>query len=68
MIDYQNLRLFHQHGSDWGELRPREPHDAADLDPEHRYGAHPRFFRCDRCEEEILVVEADQAPGDPVPR
>jgi hypothetical protein len=68
MIDYQNLRLFHQHGSEWGELRPREPHDPADLDPEQRYGSHTRFFRCERCAEDVMVVGGDQGPGEPLPR
>jgi len=56
MIDYQTLKLFHQHGSGWGELRPKEAHDPADLDPERLYGEHARIFRCDRCDEDVLVT------------
>ena len=63
MIDYQNLRLFHDHGGEWGELRRTEPHDAADLDPEKGYGEHPTFFRCDRCDEDVLVTTGDPRSG-----
>jgi hypothetical protein len=63
MIDYQNLRLFHQHGSEWGELRRKDAHDAADRDPEHRYGEHPQFFRCDRCDEDVMVSTTDPRSG-----
>lgn len=63
MFDYQNLRLFHQHGSEWGELRPKEAHDAADRDPEQGYGEHPRFFRCDQCDEDVMVATTDPRSG-----
>lgn len=68
MIDYENLRLFHRHGSDWGELRPREAHDPAEHDPERSFGQRPRLFRCLRCDEEVMVVAGDPEAEEPAPR
>lgn len=57
MMDYGTLRLLHRHGdSGWGEMAQRE-HRPADHDVERKLLRGARIFRCDRCNEEIAVVE-----------
>ncbi len=51
MYDYSTFKLTHRHGDEWVELKPREHHDAAELDPERNWLRHARLFRCTKCEE-----------------
>ena len=68
MIDYENLRLFHQHGAEWGELQPKEAHDPAQRDPERDWGTHGRLFVCTTCDEEVMVQAGDPRSGLPSER
>jgi hypothetical protein len=58
------LRLTHRHSDgSWSELEPR-PHDAAERDPEQRWGAS-QLYVCRRCDEQVLVETSGDSPSDP---
>jgi hypothetical protein len=69
MIDYSLFKLMHRHGDVWVELKPQEPHDAAEVDPERGWLRHGRLFRCRSCDEEVMVVpspaEEEESPVPP---
>jgi hypothetical protein len=62
MINLQS-QLYHLHGGDLVPMSERDHHDPADHDIERALARGARVFRCDRCEEEILLVP----PGDEIP-
>ncbi len=49
-------RMSHRHndGSTWPMVEVRQHHDAADHDPERRWGLR-RIFRCTSCEETVTI-------------
>jgi hypothetical protein len=56
MQDYQNLKLMHYHGDEAASMsESTSHHDAASHDAEHGVGWYRRIFRCDTCDEEVIV-------------
>ncbi len=67
MFDYANMKLMHRHGSEWVELERAPHHDPAEHDPERLWGRGVRLFRCKSCEEEVAVMEKDEAADTAIP-
>ena len=65
VIDYQNLRLLHHHGESWTPMRPRPDHDSAASDPERTMLRHGVVFRCEMCDEEVIVQPGSEGRGEP---
>jgi len=64
MINFQALRLMHRHGGDDYALMPEaREHGSADHDPERGWIRAARIFRCEGCDEEVIVVPPDDEPG-----
>ncbi len=55
MIDYQNFKILHPHGHGWVEMH-QEHHDPAQHDPEREWAKGARTFKCDTCEERIVII------------
>jgi hypothetical protein len=57
VIDYQNMKLMHYHGDDRVEMSETSSphHDAASHDEERALGWYRRVFRCNTCDEEVVV-------------
>jgi hypothetical protein len=55
VIDYQTLKLLHQHGNDWAEMHPRAPHSAAELDPERDWATEGVVYVC-QCGDAFSVA------------
>jgi len=58
-------RIEHRHGDgSWSPMEevPRH-HDAADHDPERRWGL-ARIFRCTKCTETLTITEGEEGAGD----
>ncbi len=56
MIDYQNMKLMHYHGDEAAAMsETTSHHDAASHDLEQGVGWHRRIFRCNTCDEEVIV-------------
>jgi len=57
------IRLQHRHEDAWQPMSEREgTHGAAEKDVERGW-SRGRIFRCDTCEEEILVEQRPEAGG-----
>ncbi|HEY6057924.1 MAG TPA: hypothetical protein VIV06_07815 [Candidatus Limnocylindrales bacterium] len=66
MINPDIVRLLHRHGDSWTRLNPVEHHSPADHDPERDWSRRGRLFRCDSCDEEVLIVpEGAERPIEP---
>ena len=61
----EGLRIEHQHADgSWSPMEPRDPHDAADYDPERDW-EHGRVYEC-ACGETVRVMGPDDRPaGEP---
>ncbi len=62
MVDYGDFRILHPHDGEWSEMT-REHHDAAEHDPERRWGRGAKLFKCAKCEERVVVVP--RSPDEP---
>lgn len=59
-----SLRLQHRHtDGTWGSLEPRSHHDAADHDPERKWGSG-EIYACTTCDEEVHV-DTVEVPANP---
>jgi hypothetical protein len=64
MLNFQAIRLMHNHGNgEYIDMVERD-HDAADHDPERAWLRGARIFKCRTCSEEVVVVPPGQEPGD----
>ena len=54
-------RIEHRHkDGSWGEMvEDRAHHDAADHDPERRWGLG-RIFRCTSCDESVTLIPGEE--------
>ena len=55
MLNFQAARLMHRHEDKWVEMSPVAEQSADSLDPERRLVHAARVYRCDTCDEEVLV-------------
>jgi hypothetical protein len=53
-MDNRDFRILHPHDNEWVTMS-RKPHDAADLDVERKWGAGAVLYKCDRCDEGIII-------------
>jgi hypothetical protein len=66
MFDYQTIKLMHRHGEgDYAPMAEGSEHSPAASDPERAWLRGARIFRCMRCEDEIIMVDSVDAPGEP---
>jgi len=56
MLDYKTIQLMHVHDDERVPMVERSHHDAADHDPERRWGVGARIFRCTSCHDEIVLM------------
>ena len=57
------LRLRHRHNDgSWSELERRQPHDAADRDPERDWGSGT-IYVCRTCDEQVSVETVPDPTG-----
>jgi hypothetical protein len=64
MIDYQDFKVLHRHGTEWVEGRPIDPHDLAARDPERLWAKHGQLFECETCGG-IVSLDSAEGEGDP---
>ncbi len=57
--DLTVLRLLHEHGDSWEELKEGARSTPAELDPERQLLKGAKVFRCLRCNEAFTLVPGD---------
>lgn len=65
MFDFQTVKLMHRHGGeDYAPMSEGSEHGPVAHDPERSWLKGARIFRCTRCDDEVVVAPANDAPGD----
>ncbi len=66
MFDYQTIKLMHRHGEgDYAPMAEGQEHGSAAHDPERAWLRGARIFRCTKCEDEVVLTDSADAPGEP---
>lgn len=61
MFNIEMARLMHRHGDEWVELSPVADHSPDSRDPERRLLHGERAYRCNECDEEVILKLPDPA-------
>jgi hypothetical protein len=68
MLNFQAIKLLHNHGNgEYIDMVERD-HGAADHDPERAWLRGARIFKCRTCAEEVVLVPPSEEPGDTLSR
>lgn len=58
------IQIEHQHDDgSWAPMEPRDPHDAADYDPERDW-ERGRVYVCTTCQETIRILGPDDRAAE----
>lgn len=70
MLDFQAIRLLHRHGNgEYAALREVPEHSVASHDPERAWMRGAKFYACEGCEDQIVLVPSAGSDGeDPGPK
>ena len=63
VLPISEIRLLHQHGDEWEEMRPVH-HSPADHDIERKLLKGERLYRCTSCDMEFRVGDPDANDED----
>jgi hypothetical protein len=65
VFDYQTIKLLHRHGNDdYAPMTEASEHNSASHDPERSWLRSARIFRCDRCDDEVVITPAAEPKGE----
>ena len=65
MYDFQTIKLLHSHGGDDYAPMTQLDHDPSAHDPERAWLKGARIFSCMRCDDQVVMVPAEESQSGP---